>query len=88
MKILIDKSFDKDVSQIKDKNIRLKLAICIEQIQAATSPSEIRNLKKLSGFKNQFRIRIGDYRIGAEIVEDTLILIRFLHRKELYKFFP
>jgi mRNA-degrading endonuclease RelE of RelBE toxin-antitoxin system len=36
-----------------------------------------------------YRIRLGDFRIGLEHVADNeIILIRFLHRKEIYKRWP
>ena len=33
-------------------------------------------------------LRIKDYRIGLYFNEETLYLVRILHRKEIYKFFP
>ena len=45
------------------------------------------NLKKLRRGKNFLRIRIGDYRIGLEIEGNTLIFVRILRRKEIYKYF-
>jgi len=47
-----------------------------------------RDLKKLRSGKNFWRIRIGDYRIGLEIEGNTLIFVRILQRKEIYKYFP
>ena len=38
--------------------------------------------------RSNYRIRLGDYRIGIEIQKDTIIFTRFLHRKDIYKFFP
>ncbi|MFP4128637.1 MAG: type II toxin-antitoxin system RelE family toxin [Desulfonatronovibrio sp.] len=45
-------------------------------------------MKKLSGFKNFYRIRYSDYRIGIALQEDKVVFIRVLHRKDIYKFFP
>lgn len=38
--------------------------------------------------KLEFRIRIGDYRLGCVLVDETLCLVRLLDRKEIYKHFP
>ncbi|WP_202807006.1 type II toxin-antitoxin system RelE family toxin [Planktothrix agardhii] len=46
------------------------------------------HLKKLQGYDTFYRIRLGNYRIGIELNEDTIIFTRFLHRKDIYKFFP
>jgi len=49
---------------------------------------DIRNLKKLKGYKNLFRIKIGDFRIGIFIENDTVEFARVVHHKDIYKLFP
>jgi len=84
MQVKIDKSFEKDVKKIKERNILKKIANVIREIQHIENISEIKNLKKLSVASNQYRIRIGNYRIGLIIIEDTVEFVRFLHRKDIY----
>ena len=60
----------------------------IEAIEKADSLVEVTNLKKLRGGGNYFRLRIGDYRIGIALENDTIIFVRFLNRKDIYKYFP
>jgi mRNA interferase RelE/StbE len=43
---------------------------------------------KLEGYKNAYRIRIEEFRIGAFIEGKTVELARFLPRKDIYKYFP
>lgn len=88
MKVLIDKSFSKDVSKISDKKIRRAIANIIENIQDANKLSDINNLKKLKGTKNAYRIRLGSYRIGFFYINRQAELIRFLHRSQVYNKFP
>jgi len=89
MIVRTDKSFQKDVSKINDSKTQIALVETIELIQQAEALSEIKNLKKLTGFKDLYRIRLGNYRIGLRFSETKeLILIRFLHRKELYQKWP
>jgi len=57
-------------------------------ILAVKQLSEINNLKKLKGEYNAYRIRIGDYRIGFFVEEDTITFARVLHRREFYRYFP
>ncbi len=52
------------------------------------SMRDIRNLKKLKGYKNLFRIKIGDFRIGIFIENDTVEFARVVHHKDIYKLFP
>ncbi len=39
----------------------------------------------LTNFTPEYRLRVGDYRILFEIVEDKLIVYRIRHRKDAYK---
>lgn len=89
MIIIIDKIFIKDISKIKDKNLLQNLNNLISDLEVATSLTEILNTKKIKGYKAFFSIRPGNYRMGIEKVsERKLCLIRFLHRKDVYKYFP
>lgn len=44
-------------------------------------------VKKLVGSEFSYRIRIGDYRVIYEIIEDKLVIeiIRVRHRKDVYR---
>jgi len=88
MKILIDKSFEKDVRKLTNRNILLSIAECIESVKLVTKISDIQNCKKLKGSKNAYRIRLGDYRIGFIFENQQIELIRFLHRSKIYDTFP
>jgi len=54
----------------------------------ANSVSEIKNIKRLTGFTDYYRIRIGDYRIGIKLDKLTIIFSTINHRKDIYKKFP
>jgi len=89
MIVRIDKSFEKDTSKINDAKTKAAIVEVIDNIQAAADISSINKLKKIVGYKNMYRIRLGDFRIGLEYTESNeIILIRFLHRKEIYKRWP
>ncbi|QXE23968.1 plasmid stabilization system protein [Richelia sinica FACHB-800] len=59
-----------------------------EEVIEISTLEEITNLKKLQGYDNAYRIRIGDYRLGVIFDGETLIFERVLHRKEIYRYFP
>ncbi len=88
MIIRIDEAFRKDTKRIKNALLLRQLASVIESVIEAKKISEISNLKKLKGAQNHYRIRVGDYRAGIIIEEQTVTFIRFLHRKDVYKSFP
>lgn len=82
------KQFEKEIRKINDKNLARLIEEVILAVKAAPILSEVRNLKKLSGHKNAYRIRIGDFRIGIYVNENTVEFSRFLHRREVYRYFP
>ena len=60
----------------------------IEQVEAARTFQQIPNLKRLESAGKYYRIRLGEYRIGLIFEKDEVNFIRFLHRKEIYRYFP
>ncbi|MBF0472132.1 MAG: type II toxin-antitoxin system mRNA interferase toxin, RelE/StbE family [Nitrospirae bacterium] len=88
MNIKIEKSFDKDIDKIDNKKILLNLKDVITKIKNVKNQFGLSDIKKITGYQSYYRIRIGDYRLGVEIIDEEIILLRFLHRKDIYKFFP
>ena len=89
MIVEFDKSFDKSLDKIKDVSLFPRIEKIILTIEKAQSISEIQNVRKLVGFKAYYRIRIGDYRLGFEKINDeTIRFIIISHRKDIYKLFP
>lgn len=59
-----------------------------DELPVLESLSEASNIKKLQGYKNCFRARFGDYRVGIEIEEEVAVLRVVLHRRNVYRRFP
>ena len=87
MKIEIRKSFTKDADKLPAPFQR-QLSIIVNEISKAHQPSQLDNCKKLTGFRTAYRIRMGQYRIGFYYENKTAELVRILHRKEIYRYFP
>jgi mRNA interferase RelE/StbE len=88
MDVIFTKQFNKDLLRITDKNLAIRIEEAIIEVKKAASLTQINNLKKLSGYKNSYRIRVGDYRIGLYLNKNTLEFARFLNRREIYRYFP
>ncbi len=45
------------------------------------------NVKKLAGYEDRYRLRVGDYRVIYEIMDDQLVIlvVRVGHRREIYR---
>lgn len=88
MNVKFEYRFEKDLHAVKDKKLFSKIKKIIIGCKNSDNVSQIKDIKKLKGYDTFFRIKIGDYRIGIEIIKNELIFVRFLHRKDIYKFFP
>lgn len=88
MKIKFLSKFDKDIDKIKDPSTRKKLLQLIQEIETIKNLADIPHLKKMKGYKNCYRIRMGEYRIGVYFIDQTLEFARIASRKEIYRIFP
>ena len=89
MIIEFDKSFEKSLDKIKNKSLYPRIEKIILEFENSKSLSDLTNIKKLIGFKNYYRVRIGEYRLGFELLsKNTLRFIIDAHRKDIYKSFP
>ncbi len=87
MEIEIKKSFAKDTKKL-EKNLKKEILEFIEEVEKADKLDELQNVTKIKGYSNFYRIRFGNYRLGFHFEGETITLIRFLHRKDIYKYFP
>jgi len=81
-------SFTKDLRKIRDKDLLKRAKAVIETVEQAQSLGDVPNLERLKGWSKYYRIRVGDYRVGLSIEEDVVTFVRFLHRKDIYRYFP
>ncbi|MCF8233316.1 MAG: type II toxin-antitoxin system RelE/ParE family toxin [Bacteroidales bacterium] len=89
MKVEFDKSFLKNLSKINNPTVLQKVESIIIKLEDAKNLNQVDNLRKLTGYKNYYRIRIGNYRLGFEkINQKTIRLIVIADRKDIYKNFP
>jgi len=89
MIVEFDRSFSKSLSKIKDNPSLKKIEKLILEVEKSKKLSSISNLKKLTGYKTYYRIRMGNYRVGIESISSkTIRFIIIAHRKDIYRRFP
>ena len=88
MKVEFNESFLKDLKAVRDRSVLAKVKTTIEAVEHADSIDKIANLKKMRGSREYFRIRIADFRLGIRLQGDTLVFVRCLNRKDVYRYFP
>ena len=80
-KITFKKSVSKDLKKIDKKQAGAILDKIEEEL-----PSKAGSCPELKGNFAGFRkLRIGDYRIIFSIIDDTVLITRIRHRKDVYK---
>ncbi len=88
MKVEFKQSFARDLRRIKDKGLLNRVKETIEELEQAQSLSEVQEVRKLRGEDHYYRIRIGDYRLGIIVEGEVVTLVKFLHRRDIYRYFP
>ena len=89
MKITYAKAFGKDLETIaRNPSVKKRLLELIGNLRETESLGEFQGVKKIEGYENYYRLRVGDYRLGIKLSGGTVELIRFLHRKDIYRRFP
>jgi mRNA interferase RelE/StbE len=88
LKVKYKRSFIRDLKRVKDVPVKNQVRETIELIEQAQNLRQIKNIRKLREGDRYYRIKIGDYRLGLILEDDSLTFVRFLHRKDLYRYFP
>ena len=87
MEVIVTKTFKKQYLRCPPY-IKEAVQIVINELEKARSLKEIKNIKKLNGFKNFYRVRAGQYRIGLKEQKPGIFLLCVMERSQIYKVFP
>jgi mRNA interferase RelE/StbE len=83
------KSFLKDLSELPAAYRKKIEKLVFEDFPEMTNFPEKLDIRKMQGYENYFRIRIGDYRIGCEMeTGNRITFYRVKNRKDIYRVFP
>ncbi len=82
------KSFFNDLGKIKNIKLIEEVEFITEYANTTSIPGKIPGLKILRQYPTMARIEIAPFRIGVEILGDTVIFKRILHRSVFYAQFP
>ncbi|PIV11351.1 type II toxin-antitoxin system mRNA interferase toxin, RelE/StbE family [Candidatus Roizmanbacteria bacterium CG_4_10_14_0_8_um_filter_36_36] len=80
MKIIISSRAEKELRKIS----KIDQIAIIRKIRSIKDSSTILNEEKLSGYKNIFRVRIGQYRVVYRKSINEIYIILIGHRKDIY----
>ena len=81
-------SFTRDLRRIRSAQIRQRVLRKVEELESAPTIGDVSGTGRLTADGRYYRIRIGDYRLGITVEGEVAVLVRFLHRREIYRAFP
>ena len=82
-RVLLERAVEKDLGRLPAE-VHDRVVAAMQKLAANPRPPGCR---KLAGHKNDWRIRVGDYRIIYEIEDQVRVLRvnRVRHRREVYR---
>lgn len=82
-RILLERAAEKDLNRLA-ADVYKRVIAAIQALARNPRPSGCR---KLAGSKNDWRIRVGDYRVVYEIADEIRVVRvnRVRHRREVYR---
>jgi mRNA interferase RelE/StbE len=83
------KRFLKDLAKLPS-NVQSRIEAIVFQPSLSTNPFGSGHIEKMQGYSDKYKIRMGQYRVGLTIDNETQMLIfeRVAHRREIYRIFP
>ncbi|MBC7642872.1 MAG: type II toxin-antitoxin system RelE/ParE family toxin [Flavobacterium sp.] len=87
MEIEFIKNFTKILDKTLDEILLKKVQDVIDNVIKVQNFTEIPNLKKMVGYEFYHRIKIGDYRVSFEFIDNKVRFLTIKHPKDIYKKF-
>ncbi len=84
------KTFLKDLANLPPTYRERIEKLVFEEIPGLDNiPNTLLDIKKMRGYSDYYRIRVGDYRIGCKLeAGNRIIFYRVKSREDIYKVFP
>ncbi|MCT8335953.1 hypothetical protein FKB36_00180 [Methanoculleus sp. Afa-1] len=82
------KTFLKDLAKVHPDYRKKIENLVFEKIPASEDIFTELDIRKIQGYRDYYRIRVGTYRIGCRIQDGVLTFYRVKSREEIYGVFP
>ena len=89
MEVRYRELFLRDLKKLKNQPIHDEVfELVFTILPKVKTLRDVTGIKAMKGYPNRYRIRLGNYRVGIEVHGDTVEVMRVLHRREFYRYFP
>ena len=83
------RTFLKDLAKLPSRYKEKIEKLVFDEIPNLENIFNFIDIKRMRGYRNYYRIRVGNYRIGCKIEKDKrVIFYRVKSRKDIYRVFP
>ncbi len=80
MEVVFTPGAKKDIKKLR----KVSQIIILEKLKKLEVTTKGINIEKMGGFKNTFRIRVGNFRIVYRKIGDKFYVVLVGHRKDVY----
>ena len=80
--------FTRDLRQVRSADLHRQVADKIRELEAADNLLEVSGVSRMTAPGRFYRIRIGNHRLGFTMEGEVVVLLRFLPRDQIYRYFP
>jgi mRNA interferase RelE/StbE len=88
VKVVVSEAFQRDVRKLHNRLAEDAVLHAVKLLNTAAHLRDLSAVVAIQGKPHYFRYRVGSYRLGFTFRDGTLTLLRCLHRREAYRFFP
>ena len=89
MEVRYRESFLRDLKKLKKHIIYDKVfTLAFRTLPDADELRAVPGVKAMTGHPHRYRIRIASYRVGIEVDEGVVEMVRVLDRRDFYRYFP
>ena len=89
MEVQYRQSFLRDLKRLRGQPVYNRVyELVFTTLPEVDTIRDITNVKPMRGHANRYRIRIGNYRVGIEVQGENVEVMRVLHRRDFYRYFP
>lgn len=89
MEVKYRRAFLKDLKRLRGTPVYQQIYdLAFTTLIEVDTLQEVPNIKALRGTSHRYRVRLGNYRVGLEVKSNEVEVMRVLHRREFYRYFP
>jgi mRNA-degrading endonuclease RelE of RelBE toxin-antitoxin system len=82
-------AFLKDLKKLRGQSVYDRVyKLAFVTLPEVDGLRDVPGVKAMKGYPHRYRIRIGNYRIGIEAQGGSVEVMRVLHRRDFYRYFP